>query len=48
VRALDGASIDVDDAQVQQPSLDDVFFSLTGHGTASADDADATDLERAA
>jgi ABC-type multidrug transport system ATPase subunit len=48
VRALDAASIDVDDVQVQQPSLDDVFFSLTGHGTAPADDADATDLSRAA
>ena len=32
VRALDGKSIDVDDVQVHQPSLDDVFFALTGHG----------------
>src|SRR5262245_3492049 len=31
VRALDDARIAVDDVQVQQPSLDDVFFALTGH-----------------
>jgi len=30
VRALDGAGILVDDVEVRQPSLDDVFFSLTG------------------
>jgi ABC-2 type transport system ATP-binding protein len=32
VRALDADSIEVDDVQVHQPSLDDVFFALTGHG----------------
>jgi ABC-2 type transport system ATP-binding protein len=37
VRALDEAGIVVDDVEVHQPSLDDVFFALTGHG--SADDA---------
>jgi len=31
VRALDAAAIGVDDVQVHQPSLDDVFFALTGH-----------------
>ena len=31
VRALDAAGISVDDVEVHQPSLDDVFFSLTGH-----------------
>jgi daunorubicin resistance ABC transporter ATP-binding subunit len=31
VRALDNAGISVDDVQVHQPSLDDVFFALTGH-----------------
>jgi ABC-2 type transport system ATP-binding protein len=31
VRALDDAEITVEDVQVQQPSLDDVFFALTGH-----------------
>jgi ABC-2 type transport system ATP-binding protein len=35
VRALDAASIEVDDVQVHQPSLDDVFFALTGHGAAA-------------
>ena len=31
VRALDAAGALVDDVEVRQPSLDDVFFSLTGH-----------------
>jgi ABC-2 type transport system ATP-binding protein len=31
VRALDDAGIEVDDVEVLQPSLDDVFFALTGH-----------------
>jgi ABC-2 type transport system ATP-binding protein len=31
VRALDGAGVGVDDVEVRQPSLDDVFFALTGH-----------------
>ena len=43
VRALDEARIAVDDVQVHQPSLDDVFFALTGHG---ADD-DAGEPEQA-
>jgi ABC-2 type transport system ATP-binding protein len=32
VRALDAAGIAVDDVAVHQPSLDDVFFTLTGRG----------------
>jgi ABC-2 type transport system ATP-binding protein len=32
IRALDQARIAVDDVQVRPPSLDDVFFSLTGEG----------------
>ena len=32
VRALDDNGITVDDVEVRQPSLDDVFFALTGHG----------------
>jgi ABC-2 type transport system ATP-binding protein len=36
VRALDRAGILVDDVAVLQPSLDDVFFELTGHPTAPA------------
>jgi hypothetical protein len=30
VRALDSAGVLVDDVQVRPPSLDDVFFALTG------------------
>jgi hypothetical protein len=37
VRALDDAGITVDDVEVHQPSLDDVFFALTGHPTVDAD-----------
>jgi len=33
VRALDSAGIVVDDVQVRPPSLDDVFFALTGQTT---------------
>jgi ABC-2 type transport system ATP-binding protein len=33
VRALDEAGVSVDDVQLHQPSLDDVFFALTGHPT---------------
>ena len=33
VRALDAADITVGDVEVRQPSLDDVFFALTGHST---------------
>ncbi len=31
VRALDDAGITVDDIEMHHPSLDDVFFALTGH-----------------
>jgi daunorubicin resistance ABC transporter ATP-binding subunit len=41
VRALDDAGITVDDVEVQQPSLDDVFFALTGHPTASSPEGEA-------
>ena len=54
VRTLDAAGIDVDDVQVLQPSLDDVFFALTGLPPADApvagDEGDrdrASDLEGA-
>ncbi len=43
VRAFDEAHIAVDDIEVRQPSLDDVFFALTGHPSVepvSDDDAD--------
>jgi len=45
VRALDRAGILVDDVQVHQPSLDDVFFTLTGTSTS---DEDPTEDEEAA
>jgi daunorubicin resistance ABC transporter ATP-binding subunit len=38
VRALDTAGISVDDVEVHQPSLDDVFFALTGHPTEETED----------
>ncbi len=31
VRALDDAGVSVDDVEMHHPSLDDVFFALTGH-----------------
>jgi daunorubicin resistance ABC transporter ATP-binding subunit len=40
VRTLDQAGITVDDVEVHQPSLDDVFFALTGHATTEPDDLD--------
>jgi daunorubicin resistance ABC transporter ATP-binding subunit len=46
VRALDQAEVVVDDVDVHQPSLDDVFFSLTGHPAQDAE-APAGDLEAA-
>jgi ABC-2 type transport system ATP-binding protein len=45
VRALDEARVTVDDVQVHQPSLDDVFFALTGH---AAEEAAEPELEEAA
>jgi daunorubicin resistance ABC transporter ATP-binding subunit len=40
VRTLDQAGITVDDVEVHQPSLDDVFFTLTGRATTEPDDLD--------
>ena len=37
VRALDGAGVLVDDVEVHAPSLDDVFFALTGRARPAAD-----------
>jgi ABC-2 type transport system ATP-binding protein len=39
VRALDRAGILVDDVQLHQPSLDDVFLALTGHAAEEAEAA---------
>jgi ABC-2 type transport system ATP-binding protein len=38
VRALDAAGILVDNIEVRPPSLDDVFFSLTGHPAVDIDE----------
>ncbi len=40
VRALDAAGVLVDDVEVHQPSLDDVFFALTGRGAEEQSEAD--------
>jgi ABC-2 type transport system ATP-binding protein len=42
VRALDVAGVTVDNIEVRQPSLDDVFFALTGH---PAEEEPAPELE---
>ena len=42
VRALDAAGVLVDNVEVRQPSLDDVFFSLTGGHLAPGDDEPGT------
>jgi ABC-2 type transport system ATP-binding protein len=47
VRVLDADGIAVDDIDVHQPSLDDVFFALTGHATDEAEadsDSEQSDL----
>ncbi len=44
VRALDGAGVSVDDVEVRQPSLDDVFFALTGHPVDEADGDGTSEL----
>jgi ABC-type multidrug transport system ATPase subunit len=44
VRALDQAGVLVDDVEVHQPSLDDVFFALTGR-PADADDEVSTETQ---
>jgi ABC-2 type transport system ATP-binding protein len=37
VRALDAAGVAVDHVEIHQPSLDDVFFALTGHPVEAAE-----------
>jgi hypothetical protein len=39
VRALDRAGILVDNIEIRQPSLDDVFFSLTGRPATAQESA---------
>ncbi|HVX21481.1 MAG TPA: ATP-binding cassette domain-containing protein [Acidimicrobiales bacterium] len=45
VRALDRAGVLVDDVEVHQPSLDDVFFALTGHPTEQPSPVSDHDVE---
>jgi ABC-2 type transport system ATP-binding protein len=40
VRRLDEAGIGVDDIELNRPTLDDVFLSLTGHAAEDAADDD--------
>jgi ABC-type multidrug transport system ATPase subunit len=44
VRALDAAGVLVDDIEVRQPSLDDVFFALTGNPPAVNEPSDESPL----
>jgi ABC-2 type transport system ATP-binding protein len=46
VRALDRAGVSVDDVEVHQPSLDDVFFALTGRGSEGAYESEGSQHER--
>lgn len=46
VRALDEEGVKVDDVEIHQPSLDDVFFALTGHATSEAEDVESAGSER--
>jgi ABC-2 type transport system ATP-binding protein len=43
VRELDAAGVPVDDVAVRRPTLDDVFFELTGHAAEEVEDDDAED-----
>jgi ABC-2 type transport system ATP-binding protein len=45
VRALDAAGLVADEVTLHQPSLDDVFFALTGHPAEAARDPDANGEE---
>jgi ABC-2 type transport system ATP-binding protein len=48
VRALDAAKINPERFIVREPTLDDVFLSLTGHAAEEAPNADADENERGA
>jgi ABC-2 type transport system ATP-binding protein len=47
VRALDDAGVLVDNIEVRQPSLDDVFFALTGHAPEETQPIESPDLQGA-
>jgi ABC-2 type transport system ATP-binding protein len=42
IRALDDAGVDVLDAEVRRPTLDDVFLTLTGRSAADEHEAVAS------
>jgi len=44
IRALDDASIDVDDIALRRPSLDEVFLHLTGASSSTVEDHSAGDV----
>ncbi len=44
LRAIDEAGIAVYDVGLRRPTLDDVFLSLTGHGTQPVEDAEAEEV----
>lgn len=46
VRRLDAAGVTARGLQLREPSLDDVFLSLTGHGTDEGQDNDGSDDDR--
>jgi len=48
VRSLDAAGVRVTDVTTRRASLDDVFFTLTGHAAETANDAAAESTERSA
>jgi ABC-2 type transport system ATP-binding protein len=48
VRRLDDAHVGIADIAVRRPTLDDVFFSLTGHAAESAEEEKAEEREEAA
>jgi len=45
LRRLDDAGVDVADLSVRRPTLDDVFFTLTGH--AAEEDPEEQEPEKA-
>jgi ABC-2 type transport system ATP-binding protein len=48
VRELDAAGVAVEDVAVRRPTLDDVFFELTGHAAEAVTDDEGADIERRA
>jgi ABC-2 type transport system ATP-binding protein len=48
VRRLDAASVDIADIAVRRPTLDDVFFSLTGHAAEQPEEGEEGDEEEVA